>query len=355
MANIQDSEIIHNSNSAFFEEHYGNFDEALSLHEAAISGLNSIIKNASGEETRSIAQNQANFHNSRLPLLRSILEQKNGSLPVILPTFQSAEDSILSGCSGRTAIGLEEPLLCQYLLERFENPDLSPPSQIKQLMQPSIPPYAPTLDPSLPSKKYQIIVEADSLNSSYWLKAHPVGHPDQICYTLRASRWAKEQLDNVSFYRSTEFAKPCISVNIASVQATGNKAFASLKGRPIEYITANSIRPVVEMPDILEERPWGPQKFLYGGRNFAWVTPETLNGLQLPVLYETESVWSETKKNERKEHAVVGKRLCWGDFKSGIETAATVEIAGGVDQLFEELLLASQMTKLAIFLFGHDS
>ncbi|KAK6539197.1 hypothetical protein TWF694_009439 [Orbilia ellipsospora] len=354
MANVQDLDVIYNSGSAFIEEHFGNYDQALSLHEAAIAGLNDIAKTTQDEETRSITRNQAQFHRRRLSLLRSVLQGENRNLPVTLPTFQSAEDSILIGNNGKTAIGLEEPLLSRYLIDQFENPDLPPPSQIRHLTQSAIPPYAPTLDPSLPTKKYSITVESDQANLSYLLKAHPADYPDQTFYYLRANRWGKEQFESVSFYRSAEFAKPCIEINIATVEPTGNKTFSSLKSRPIEFFTANSLRPVVEIPDNIGERPWGPQRFMYGGRQFAWVTPEGSNGLQLPVLYETDRVWLDPKNNMgKKEHTIIGKRLCWGSFKGGVD--ATVEITGGVDQLFEELLLASQITKLAVFLFGHDS
>ncbi|KAF3932689.1 hypothetical protein ABW19_dt0202960 [Dactylella cylindrospora] len=354
---FEDLQVVQYSDSSFLEEHLGNFNKAYTLHEAAIASLRPIAEDHKDKETRKIAKRQIEFHSSRLPILRSIIEGHQELLPTVLPTSLSAEESLNTTHSGYTAIGLEELLYTKYLIDSFEKPDIRPPSQIGYLLKNPVPAYAPTLDPTLPPTKFNIGVDMDTTAFVYWFKAHPAIHPDQTFYVLRANRWAKTQFDDVTFHRSTEFATPCIDINIAPVQFTGNKYLSALKGRPMEYIPSNSLKPIQELPDRLEKRPWGPQRFTYAGRQFAWVTEDD-KMLQLPVLYETEKVWADpSSKTGKKEHKVVGPKLCWGDYRAGfhLNTLATVEVAGGVDQIFTELLLASQMTKLAVFMFGHDA
>ncbi|KAK6522924.1 hypothetical protein TWF281_002353 [Arthrobotrys megalospora] len=360
MASVQDIEVVRYSISAFYEEHSGNLKRAQSLHEAAVLGLKAIAEDTwHDQETRTMCDKQAEFHASRYHLIRSILDGSQENLPVILPTVLSAEESInATPSSGGLAIGLEESLLSEYLTEKSENPDLGIPSQIQHLVGPTtIPPYAPSLDSTLPPKQYKITVDIDSTNYSYWLNAHPIDQPDQTFYRLRASRWGKTQFENVAFYRATEFIAPCIDIKIAAVASTGDKELSAQKSRSIEYTTSNSPRPIVEAPAASGKRTWSLQKFGYGGRVFAWVTPEGKNSVRIPTLYEMESESEQSEGNiEGGSEKVVGKKLCWGEVKSvaGMETHATVTVVGGTDQLFEEFLVASQMTKMAIFLFGHD-
>ncbi|KAF3130420.1 hypothetical protein TWF703_008217 [Orbilia oligospora] len=331
MACIQDIEVIRYSVSAFYSEHSKDLKTAQSLHEAAVIGLKAIAEDTwHDQETRTICDKQAEFHASRYHLIRSILDDNNSDLPLVLPTTLSAEESINSTLkSERLAIGLEESLLSEYLVKKEEDPDLAVPTQVQNLLNSTaLSPYTLTLDSSLLPKQYTITVEMDSTNYSYWLNAHPINQPDQTCYRLRANRWGKIQFDNVAFYRATD--------------------------RTIEYMTSNNSKPTIEAPEITEKRTWGSQKFTYAGRSFVWITPEGKGAMQLPTLYEAENGVGLSVKEPG--YKVVGNELCWGYFKpgAGASAAATVTILGAVDQLFEELLLASQMTKMAIFFFGHD-
>ncbi|RVD87037.1 uncharacterized protein DFL_005286 [Arthrobotrys flagrans] len=356
MASIQGIEVIRYSLSAFYSEHSKNLTKAQSLHESAVFGLKAIAEDTwHDQEARTICDKQAKFHASRYHLIRSILDENHEiDLPFVLPTTLSAEESM--NCTlknGDLAIGLEESLLAEYLVEKDENPDLAVPNQIKHLFDSTtLSPYALSLDSNLTSKQYKIAVDMDSTNYSYWPNAHPIDQPDQTCYRLRVNRWGKTQFENIAFYRATEFIIPCIDINITSVASTGDRKLSSMKSRSIEYTASNSSRAIVEHPNSLEKRTWGSQKFMYAGRSFVWITPEGKWDVQLPMLYEVENgMGDNTRKGGSK---VVGNKLCWGGLKPGKDASATVTIVGGVDQLFEKLLFASQMTKMAIFLFGHD-
>ncbi|KAK6520005.1 hypothetical protein TWF506_000299 [Arthrobotrys conoides] len=362
MANIQDTDVIRHSISAFYAEHSKDLKRAQSLHEAAVIGLKAIAEDTwHDQETRTICDKQAEFHASRYHLIRSILDDNHENyLPLILPTTLSAEESINSTFKNEyLTIGLEESLMAEYLAKKEEDPDLVVPAQIKHLFTPiTFPPYALTLDSNLPPRQYQITVDMDSTNYSHWLNAHPVDQPDQTCYRLRANRWGKAQFNNVAFYRATEFIMPCIDIKIETVAATGDKKLSAMKSRTIEYTGSNGPRATIERPEFVGKRIWASQKFTYAGRSFVWITPEGKGIMQLPTLYEVEN--DARNRFKEAEREVEGNELCWGDFKLGQGATATatatttVTILGAIDQLFEELLLASQMTKLAILLFGHD-
>ncbi|KAK6496897.1 hypothetical protein TWF481_001877 [Arthrobotrys musiformis] len=357
MASIQDVDVIRYSVCAFYAEHSGDLKKAQFLHEAAVINLKAIAEDTwHDQETRTICDKQAEFHASRYHLIRSVLDGDHETLPFVLPTTLSAEESINSTLkNGRLTVGLEESLLGEYLAEKENNPSLVVPTQIKHLLDSTTPsPYTLALDPAPPPKEYKITVDVDSTNYSYWLNAHRLGQPDQTCYRLRANRWGKTQFESMSFYRATEFIMPCIDINISPVASTGDRKLSAMKSRSIEYNASSGSRPIIERPDPLERRTWGSQRFSYAGRSFAWITPEAKGDLQLPTLYEVENkVGSGNSNGEAK---VIGNELSWasGVFKSGQDAFATATVLGGVDQLFEELLLASQMTKMAIFLFGHD-
>ncbi|KAK6344701.1 hypothetical protein TWF718_006661 [Orbilia javanica] len=357
MASIQDIEVIRCSVSAFYSEHSKTLTKAQSLHEAAVIGLKAIAEDSWHEqEIRTICDRQAEFHASRYHLIRSILDGSHGALPFILPTTLSAEESINSTLKDRgPSISLEESLLAEYLAGKEEDPNLAVPARISHLLDPAtLPPYIRSLDSNLPPKQYKVTIDMDSTNYTYWLNAHPLDQPDQTCYRLRANRWGKTQFDSVEFYRATEFIVPCIDIKISSVASTGDKNLSAMKSRPIKYTPSNSSRSIIENPDSLEKRTWGSQKFEYGGRSFMWITPEGKGDMQLPVLSEIGNGVDGIVGSTRNAGSKSGNELCWGDFKPGKDAFATIGIVGGVDQLFEELLLAGQMTKMAIFLFGHD-
>ncbi|KAK6340111.1 hypothetical protein TWF730_001882 [Orbilia blumenaviensis] len=358
MGSIQDVEVVRYSISAFYAERSKDLRKAQSLHEAAVIGLKAIAEDSwHDQETRTICDKQAEFHASRYHSIRSLLDGGDETSHFVPPTALSAEESInQKGKDGAIAIGLEESILAEYLEAKKENTELEAPAQIAHLFGSTIPsPYTLGLDPTFPPKQYKITIDIDSTNYSHWLNAHPADHPDRTCYRLRANRWGKAQFENVEFYRATEFVVPCIDIKIAAVASTGDKRLSALKSREIEYRSASSLRPIVEHPETSEIRAWGSQKFTYGGRAFAWITPEKKGDMQLPTLYEVGSEVEVPGQNSRKgRDSVVGNKLCWGDMKFGRDASVVVTIAGSIDQLFEELLLGSQMTKVAIFLFGHD-
>jgi hypothetical protein len=45
--------------------------------------------------------------------------------------------------------------------------------------------------------------------------------------------------------------------------------------------------------------------------------------------------------------------LVWGEIKTALEKVCTIHMVGGLDQMFREFLLASQVTRLLIIRYGH--
>jgi hypothetical protein len=232
---------------------------------------------------------------------------------------------------------------------------------MQHLLQNPVPFYTPTLDPRLPPYSFHVYVGADPAFTQQiiYFKAKSAGDDKipgserQTLYVLQARKRPRYQIPLTTFHRSSEFTTPCIQVAVTGVKMGYSKYDTMLKGRPMQFYTSTP-RVIREEPDRLDKKGWGPRRFTYGGRQFAWVTESNDEGMP-QSLYEIESVWPKPgSKTGKKEHKVVGRKLAWGENKMALKKLCVLHIAGGTDQLFREYILASQLTRLAIMFHGHD-
>ena len=51
---------------------------------------------------------------------------------------------------------------------------------------------------------------------------------------------------------------------------------------------------------------------------------------------------------------VFEEKIFWSEQRTALKKAAVFHFHGGVDQMFREFILASQLTRWAVQCFGHD-
>lgn len=71
------------------------------------------------------------------------------------------------------------------------------------------------------------------------------------------------------------------------------------------------------------------------------------------ALYEVKKEWPlPGSKTGKKGDECFTKKLAWTELKMGMKKVAILHVAGGVDQVFREFILASWMTREMVMLMG---
>lgn len=105
----QDPGLTQLCKSAFHAEYRRDFAQALTLHTAALQGLNKVLSDAGffDTQTKHIARKQIKFHSNRLNPIRPLAQgQPDAPLPIILPTSVGAEDDLKVLRNGRACLSL---------------------------------------------------------------------------------------------------------------------------------------------------------------------------------------------------------------------------------------------------------
>ena len=164
-------------------------------------------------------------------------------------------------------------------------------------------------------------------------------------YRLEAeSHRGDNQLTSASFFRVAEYPTPCIDVLLSSIDKLDSKA--AYKSRCIQ-LRGPFTTPIKEYPDRQNKIPWSPRRFTYGGRKFVWKPGDPADDVMPETLYEyTRDYVKPGSRSGKKVDNAAPIKLVWGEKKrKGKVESYTMNFAGGVDQVFRELLLASQMAR----------
>jgi hypothetical protein len=218
---------------------------------------------------------------------------------------------------------------------------------MQHLLQIPVPFYTATLDPNLPVLSYHIYVGRELTDDGQrcYFKVKSATNDRQTLYVLQAETHHRHIIPTMTLHRSAEFTDTCVGVTTTAA------ALSSDRGRPIQFHTL-SPRIIREELDRPGQGGWSPRRFTYGGRQFVWET-ENRNERQPQTLYEVERTWPKPgSKTGKKMHKLVGRKLVWGEDKSGLKKVAVIHMVGGIDQVFREYLLASQLARLAIIMYG---
>jgi len=174
---------------------------------------------------------------------------------------------------------------------------------------------------------YQHVKDAtktQTLYTMYCLEAHP-------------GRAIKE----LTLSRPTEYHTVCNTVYVEGV----TKDTTVMLAAPLKITTAARTTRV-DMPD--RKKKWAPHRFTYGNRRFVW-KDESKGLKEMENLFE---VRSETpvhgSKTGKVQDETFEKPIAWIRSKTASEKVAVVGMVGGLDQLFQEFILAGALSKRVI-------
>ncbi|EMD94407.1 hypothetical protein COCC4DRAFT_177626 [Bipolaris maydis ATCC 48331] len=214
-------------------------------------------------------------------------------------------------------------------------------------------PYHALLDPSLPTTTFHLHRTREWTGSSGFRKYiySARDHSDKyMLYMLEATHRDDSQVNAADFFRVAEFPQPCISVLLSGIDkkrmTTDSSKDAAYKSRCI-HLRGPFSQPVKEYPDRQQKIPWSPRRFTYGGRRFVWKQGDPNDDAMPETLYEYQKDWAKpgSRTGKRCDDAKPIK-LVWGEKRrKGKVDSYTIHFRGGMDQVFREILLASQMAR----------
>jgi hypothetical protein len=215
----------------------------------------------------------------------------------------------------------------------------------EELPSPDIP-YHTMLDPSQPPITYHLhrTREWSTSDARKYIYTAREGSDRFSLYMLESSHRGDNQVTAAEFYRVAEFPQPCISILLSGIDKRDSNA--AYKSRCI-HLRGPFSTPIKEYPDRQQKIPWSPRRFTYGGRRFVWKPGDPHDDVMPETLYEFQKDWAKpgSRTGKRNDDARPTK-LVWGEKKrKGKVESYTIHFAGGMDQVFRELLLASQMAR----------
>ena len=371
--------------SAFESEHSWQYDTSYMEHEAAAVALEQEIEQSlasispdenSGEQIR-IIKTQIMIHRERQKALKPHLESGSGDLDgwgnectfVPAPNQWGAngdldeESETLSsvcrlgtddvrGYSELTWQQIHKLLTWQSSSPISVTPPYSP--LYDELPSPDIP-YHSMLDPYQAPTTYHLhrTREWTGLSGSHNYIYTAREHSDKYAmYMLEAMHRGDNQIDVADFFRVSEYPKTCIHILLSGIEKqrlyTSSKD-AAYKSRCIHLDAKDAFaQSVKEYPDRQQKIPWSPRRFTYGGRRFVWKSGDSKDDSMPETLYEFRKDWAKpgSRTGKRCDDAQTMTKLVWGEKKrSGKVDSYTIHFAGGMDQVFREILLASQMAR----------
>lgn len=341
--------------SAFESEHARLFDSSYMQHEAAARGLEQMIENSlvsispdeNSDEHRRIARTQIWIHRERQRALRPHLESGSGMEDEEGRRVEFVPAPMHWGANGD--LDEESGSLSSVHNLLTWQASYSPLSH-RPLYEEIVPvdmPYADMLDPAEPPITYHLhrTREWSTSGSRRYIYSAREYSDKYSLYMLECSHRGDNQVTSAEFYRVAEFPTPCISVLLSGIEKKDSNA--AYKSRCI-HLRGPFSQPIKEYPDRQQKVPWSPRRFTYGGRRFVWKPGDPHDDLMPETLYEYSKDWAKpgSRTGKRLDDARP-RKLVWGEKSkaSKVLGSYTIHFAGGMDQVFREILLASQMVR----------
>ncbi|KAL1603661.1 hypothetical protein SLS60_005249 [Paraconiothyrium brasiliense] len=341
--------------SAFESEHAQLYDTSYMQHEAAALALEqeiehslvSISPDENSDEYRRIARTQIMFHRERQRALKPHLESgsgfedEDGNECVFVPApnhwgangdLDEESGSLSSVHNLLTWQANYSPMSYTPLYEEMPSPDI---------------PFYTMLDPSQPPITYHLHRTREwttSASRKFIYTAREFSDRYSL-YRLEAeSHRGDNQVTSASFFRVAEYPQSCIDILLSGIDKLDAKA--AYKSRCI-HLRGPFATPIKEYPDRQNKIPWSPRRFQYGGRKFVWKPGDPHDDVMPETLYEYKKDFVKPgSRSGKKVDDAAPTKLVWGEKKrKGKVESYTIHFAGGVDQVFRELLLASQMAR----------
>ncbi|KAJ4408957.1 hypothetical protein N0V91_002771 [Didymella pomorum] len=352
--------------SAFESEHAWQYDISYMEHEAAAVALEqeiehslaSISPDENSDEQIRIIKTQITIHRERQRALRPHLESGSGDLDgwgnectfVPAPNHWGANGDLDE--ESETLSSVHKLLTWQSSSPISVTPPYSP--LYDELPSPDIP-YHSMLDPYQAPTTFHLhrTREWTGLSGSHNYVYTAREHSDKFAmYMLEAMHRGDNQITSAEFFRVAEYPRTCIHILLSGIEkqrlSTSLKD-AAYKSRCIHLDVKDAFsQSVKEYPDRQQKIPWSPRRFNYGGRRFVWKSGDSKDDSMPETLYEFRKDWAKpgSRTGKRCDDAETMTKLVWGEKKrSGKVDSYTIHFAGGMDQVFREILLASQMAR----------
>jgi hypothetical protein len=221
-----------------------------------------------------------------------------------------------------------------------------------ELPSPDIP-YHSLLDPSQPNTTFNLHRTREWTGSSGFRKYiySARDYSDKYAlYMLEATHRDDSQVNAADFFRVAEFPQACINIILSGIDkkriSSDSSKDAAYKSRCI-HLRGPFSQAIKEYPDRQQKIPWSPRRFTYGGRRFVWKQGDSNDDAMPETLYEYQKDWAKpgSRTGKRCDDAKPIK-LVWGEKRrKGKVDSYTIHFKGGMDQVFREILLASQMAR----------
>ncbi|KAH7123587.1 hypothetical protein B0J11DRAFT_436566 [Dendryphion nanum] len=343
--------------SAFESEHAQLYDSSYMQHEAAAQALEQDIENSlvsitpdeNSDEHMRIVRTQITIHRERQRALRphlesgSGVEDEEGRECVFVPApnhwgangdLDEESGSLSSVHNLLTWQANYSPLSYTPMYDVLPSPDT---------------PYYDMLDPTQPPITYHLHRTREWTQAGFrkYIYSAREYSDKYALYTLEASHRADSQVTSADFFRVAEFPQPAINILLSGIDSKPRDGSAAYKSRCI-HLRGPFSTPIKEYPDRQQKIPWSPRRFTYGGRRFVWKPGDPSDDIMPETLYEYNKDWAKpgSRTGKRLDDARGSRPLVWGEKKKkGKVESYTVHFAGGVDQVFREILLASQMVR----------
>ncbi|KAH5136546.1 hypothetical protein HBH70_120270 [Parastagonospora nodorum] len=348
--------------SAFESEHAWLYDASYQQHKAAALALEhqieqslaSISPDENLDEQLRIIKTQISIHRERQRALRPHLESGSDQIDeygnecifVPAPNQWGANGDLDEESESLSAVqnlltwqASYSPISYTPLYDELPSPDI---------------PYHSLLDPNQPTTTYHLHRTREWTGSSgqrkYIYTAREYSDKYAL-YMLETSHRGDTQVNAADFFRVAEYPNPCISILFSGIDkkriTTDSSKDAAYKSRCI-HLRGPFSQPVKEYPDRQQKIPWSPRRFTYGGRRFVWKAGDPNDDTMPETLYEYQRDWAKpgSRTGKRVDDARPMTKLVWGEKKKqGKLDSYTIHFKGGMDQVFRELLLASQMAR----------
>ncbi|PVF92679.1 hypothetical protein CPB86DRAFT_790938 [Serendipita vermifera] len=335
----------------------GDYQKALELQTELATVLATLIANGdprSEKGRRDKMRQEAT--NERLEVLSNFVQKGQGTAPQPLPSKATVAKEMREPSAGTILLSKVELDHSSPLIVASGLPNQPDPSQVGSTY------ITPLLSTSLPDTVYHVYKETQERYNGLWVYYHIKGDDKVTHYTLSAFKRYGYQIPEMRLSRTSEYGEDCVVVEIEAIDPIpmrgGNDIFdqgyrSSARkngrlGRSMTFRTMATPTPITETLDrTIERKQWWPRRFTYGDRRFVW---------RWEGVFEVEKEWADPNSKTAKILDQTNKRpLLTAKFKLARKKVYTINIVGGLDQLFREYLLTSYLTPSIVEEHGHFS
>jgi len=163
----------------------------------------------------------------------------------------------------------------------------------------------------------------------------------QTLYTMCCLKHWGRGINGLSLSRATEYHTVCNNIYLEQITDNGT----AITGTPLKITTAaGSTRD--DRPD--RKKQWAPHRFTYGNRRFMWKDKsKKFKGMESLYEVRSESLVHGSKTGKMQDETFKSP-IAWIRYKLASEKIGVVGMVGGLDQLFQEFILASALSKRVI-------